>query len=135
MNHWASKYVGIPYLLGGRDRKGLDCWGLLRLIYLEVKEIQLPELPGICAQATLGIAHSIHQISTQEWHLLDKPEEACVVAMSQKEILHHVGIWTFSDGGKIIHCREGCSVVAETVRTLRLRGVRIFQYYSYGTHN
>ncbi len=33
---WAEGYVGLPYAVMGRDRAGVDCWGLLRLVWQEV---------------------------------------------------------------------------------------------------
>lgn len=135
MIHWASNYIGIPYQIGGRDREGLDCWGLIRLIYKEVNGIILPNCPGIVKGDLRGDAAEIAREAHERWKEMPGPVESCVVAMSQKTVLHHVGLWTFADGGKIVHCRENCSVVAETVRTLRLRGVRIFKYFQYGIHN
>ena len=32
---WAAEYVGLPYRKHGRDRSGVDCWGLLCLIWQE----------------------------------------------------------------------------------------------------
>ena len=32
---WAAEYVGLPYLKHGRDRSGVDCWGLLCMIWEE----------------------------------------------------------------------------------------------------
>lgn len=39
---WAARYVGIPWLDGGRDAAGCDCWGLMRLVYRDVFAIDLP---------------------------------------------------------------------------------------------
>ena len=39
---WWERYVGLPWKLGGRDRKGLDCWGLARLVLAEQRGILLP---------------------------------------------------------------------------------------------
>jgi len=37
-------FVGIPYLAGGRDREGLDCYGLVRLALLELFYVELPAM-------------------------------------------------------------------------------------------
>lgn len=42
MTSWASSFVGITWRDRGRDRDGCDCWGLARLVYAEILEIDLP---------------------------------------------------------------------------------------------
>jgi cell wall-associated NlpC family hydrolase len=49
---WVADYVGIPYRTLGRDRggpaglAGLDCWGLVRLVYADRLGVDLPAYNG-----------------------------------------------------------------------------------------
>ncbi len=37
--HWSNPYVGLPWSFAGRSRVGVDCWGLLWLVYGEVLNV------------------------------------------------------------------------------------------------
>lgn len=39
---WTAQYLTIPFLEKGRTRAGVDCYGLVRLIYAEQRHIALP---------------------------------------------------------------------------------------------
>ena len=47
----ASKYIGVPYVLGGKDSTGMDCSGLVQRVYADMG-IDLPRL--VSGQMTVG---------------------------------------------------------------------------------
>jgi cell wall-associated NlpC family hydrolase len=42
MKSWVTRYLNIPFKERGRTRAGVDCYGLVRLIYQEQRHIELP---------------------------------------------------------------------------------------------
>lgn len=40
--HWSAGYLGLPFASLGRDRGGLDCYGLVRHVLAEERGIALP---------------------------------------------------------------------------------------------
>jgi len=56
-----SKYVGLPYAPAGRSvnkDNGVDCWGLLCLIYQQELEIELPRFEKISFDAAKRLSES-----------------------------------------------------------------------------
>jgi cell wall-associated NlpC family hydrolase len=47
MLHWSAAYIGLPWRDLGRDRAGIDCWGLARLPFLELHGIELPSYTDV----------------------------------------------------------------------------------------
>lgn len=43
---WVGEYIGLPWRTLGRQRDGLDCWGLVRLVMADERAVLLPALDG-----------------------------------------------------------------------------------------
>jgi cell wall-associated NlpC family hydrolase len=132
--HWIVKYIGLPYVEGGRDWRGVDCWGLLCLIYKQELGIDLPALPGVVQGKPLAISREIEERS-KDWVEVPKPDDGDAVAMGMKEAPHHVGVWVGADGGKVVHAWHGFSVGADTIKVLRIKGIRTIRFFRYGRHS
>jgi probable lipoprotein NlpC len=134
MSHWSSKYVGVPYVVGGRDIGGLDCWGLLKLVYEQEFGVNLPAYTTLDVESAAQVCATVDE-GAEDWLEIQKPVDGCAVAMSKRKAIHHVGVFTNSDGGKILHSWDRKSVVADTVRGLWLRGFKIVKFYKHhGIH-
>lgn len=125
--HWSCKYIGMKFLIGGRDENGVDCWGLLRLIYSREFDIELPELPGIAQTQVSRIATQIVKQSS-DW-AQSYPFDGAAVAMSTSNVFHHVGVFLDADGGKILHCWDRHNVIADSLRGLHLKGIQRIVYF------
>ena len=110
-DHWSNSYVGLPYLTGGRDRDGVDCWGLVRLVHAEQFQNDLPSFADEYG--------SPHDIRIQEliarhregWGRVDDPQPGDVVVFRVWGGLQHVGVVT--EPGKFLHVRAGRTATVE----------------------
>ena len=129
-NQWWNKYIGIPYTTEGRERdSGLDCWGLVRLVYKEELGIDLPTF-----------TNTYHDTETQAealafgkeyWDNIEAQESGDVVIFRIAGEASHVGIITIP--GFFIHVREGQDSVVESLDSIKWRK-RIEGIYRYANN-
>ena len=66
---WVIEYLKIPFKEKGRDRTGLDCYGLVRLVFQEQRQIELPSYTD--AYETTTDAKSIRELQLREMRILE----------------------------------------------------------------
>jgi sulfur carrier protein ThiS len=123
-----EKYIGIPFKEKGRDSSGLDCWGLVRLIYKQEYSINLPSFVEdyeLSDDARIGELFAQYK---EGWETSAKPEAGCVVVFRMFGTESHVGIVV--DNSHFIHVREGRDSVIESLESGKWFK-RIIGFYNY----
>ena len=130
MYSWTQKYVGIPFVSGGRDYNGCDCYGLVRLILNDEYQIQLPALNSDysdalnCEQTKNLFKEYVPVICGTK---IENPEEKAVcLVRTRGGLCTHVGI--YAGDGFIIHTRNKTGAVCERLSSPFLTG-RIEGWY------
>lgn len=108
--HWSMPYVGLPWLPMGRTAAGCDCWGLVRLIYQEVAQIDLDPLDGryVTAEERADIAAIIRgERATGQWVPVELGGEADldVIVLHWLGFQSHVGV--VAGRGLMLHAMAG----------------------------
>jgi cell wall-associated NlpC family hydrolase len=128
--HWSAKYIGMPYEPGARGHHGsVDCWGLLYWVYAREFNILLPLYPGLTIDYGLHPARVMQSEVVQNWKEITTPFDGAAVAMSHKDVIHHVGIYASSDPDRVIHSWDFHPVVAETLRGIKIKGIKTVTFY------
>lgn len=90
-----TQYVTIPFKNHGRDFKGCDCWGLIKLILQDYYEIWIPDYHISCLDY-----RAIHDQVEKDrpcWQRIDKPVEPCLILFKlhnrAASICNHVGLY------------------------------------------
>lgn len=129
--HWAIKYVGMPWARGASGPDAYDCWGLVRAVHLELFNNALPAIEpeeGKYALAQLLAAFKDSGELQTSWVPVDKPQLGDALVMCRTRDPMHVGVFCEEDGGSVLHSiqpsissRTG-GVFFQKVRTLSTSG-------------
>lgn len=119
---FAQRAIGLPFVDGGRDWDGVDCWGLVTLAYAHVLNVDLPDYGDVPASDALAVRASIRKGSAgHPWRRVSDPEPLDVVLMSvpSSARIGHVGLW--APGRMVMHAQEGPGVACEPARSAAIR--------------
>lgn len=119
---WVRKYIRIPFRELGRDLTGLDCWGLIWLVYREEQGIEINTYAGVPCDSPEVTDHMARDSALPPWQYTlsrggEKPFDVAVMrsairGKNGKQIVgpFHVGL--VYAPGKMIHIERGCNVVS-----------------------
>ena len=68
-----SRYIGLPFKCGGRDQNGLDCWGLVVLLYRELRGIELPACTGYESIDDWRTIRTLIDTACANWTVVETP--------------------------------------------------------------
>jgi cell wall-associated NlpC family hydrolase len=128
---WAGRYIGLPFRDHGRDRSGLDCWGLVRLVLSEQFGCMLPsfaqEYPH--SRATEKISDVILR-EIPLWDAVqagaERAGDVIVLRLCGKPL--HVG--TVLGDAHMLHIESGINSAIERYDGTRWKD-RVFGFYRY----
>lgn len=105
----------------GRSVEGVDCWGLVKLVYENERGIDVPSYVDDYETTNdrQKISDIISSESAEKWEMVKEPREYDVVILDMRGIPMHVGIVT--KPGHMIHCARGINTVHENFTTARWR--------------
>lgn len=113
---WVNDYMRIPFVTDGRDRRGCDCWGLVRLILREQAGIEISDYAGTSTEDVRTVNRNMASDSAQPpWQCVIEPGQERkfdVVLMSRTirtdrgaaNVPMHVGLIT--EPGWMIHTEK-----------------------------
>jgi cell wall-associated NlpC family hydrolase len=124
---WAEQYIGLQYRELGRDRDGLDCWGLVVMVMREQLGLEVDEFP---------IAK---ESGTAEWPEVERreaqPFDVCVMYSIWRHPLRglqrapiHCGL--VAPRARVLHIERHTACVCIPIARLEQRN-RIKGFYRY----
>jgi len=109
-------YIGIPFISGGRKKdEGLDCYGLLMVVYKELFGVELEDKQGYCLRDRHSINSLIENHKT-EWLPVEEYVPGDVVYFRIMGVPMHLGIVV--DKHRFIHCIERVGVCQERLDSM-----------------
>lgn len=90
-----GRWLSIPYKPMGRTKAGCDCWGFVRLVLMEERDITLPSYDGTDEVEGMRYAADFVEIAS--------PMDWCLVKMEERKGHLHVGLYL---EGFILHMTQ-----------------------------
>ena len=127
------KYLSIPFKDRGRDENGVDCFGLVQMIYRDEFEIQLPSYIEMNENEKdkKAICHAINsEKKLSGWLETTNPKFGNLIILNLLGRPLHLGVML--DNSSFIHCMKGKGTIIENTTDISWRN-RINGYLKWTT--
>ena len=126
-----DRYVGVPYRDLGRDHDGCDCYGLVVLVFAELRGVALPSFTGSYRSAAdVRATAALIAGERDPWDEIAAGDEDAFDAVLLREgrEVSHIGLVT--SPGQMLHVARGHAARIERYRHGRLAH-RIVGFYRF----
>jgi probable lipoprotein NlpC len=116
---FAEPYVGIRYVDKGRDRAGIDCWGICRLVLAEVFHVDTPDYLDTYRDGEdwEAIGTAVRAGLADGWQRTEQPQAGDLLILKIAMRPWHCGLML--SGLHFLHAAPGDSTVIERLDTPR----------------
>ena len=131
---WVAQYIGLAFTSLGRTREsGVDCWGLVRLVYREQFAIELPSGEGTYENTREN--EKLSEIIERDNEIFDPvtaPLTFDLVLLRLMGFPCHVGI--IAAPAMMLHCRSGAGTAVERIDGIKYerRITGYFRHHDFG---
>jgi cell wall-associated NlpC family hydrolase len=110
--------ISVPFVIGGRDWSGWDCWGLLYVAHRELFGIEIAKLSDdYDAASTFEEISRIADIERQaEWNEVLNPRPGDVSLFRVSRFQSHVALVV--ERGQMLHAMRGAGTACERLDTI-----------------
>lgn len=115
--HWSDKYIGIPFVEGGRDFSGCDCGGLVLLVLREECGIEARDFVDYevedfkSLRGLIKIGRGIDEVVSEDWALFGGKLKPFDLLRFRAGKAHcHVGIYVGANS--FMHVQDGAGQIA-----------------------
>ena len=112
-----ADYVGLPFAPRGRGRDGVDCWGLVCLVYAELLARPLPSYDD--RYTSLDAAERAHRDALigegrAQFQPVEVERAFDLALFASGDLMAHIGLVV--EPGRMLHIRRGSHSVIEDYR-------------------
>jgi len=105
------EWIGVPHVYNGRDKGGVDCYGLVWLYYRDVLGLMMPD--WYCADSSrLWVMRFMDKEVRDRLEVISEPEDNCIAVIKRNAVANHIGVVY---AGGFFHCLENVATVYQPI--------------------